>query len=436
MVNKNIIFLSPFLLYSFISLFLFISIPEAGHLENDSTAYLGQLSNYETYGSFVAPGVTTCTHWYGVGYPIFLAGARTLLGHTTAASIFAQIILGLLILLLTYRIARLYFNESVALLALYLASINLGFLVYAQYFLSDLLFCLLLVAGFERLSTYLIEGFYTPIIVQSGLLFGISMWLKPAALYLMIFYVGILFYHKKKAALLFILGFMFFLSGLMIRNYQAYGYPFCLGVDKVNLYQFFLPKLIAETESMSIDCAKKKANDMLTVTEYASGKGWEKAAQYLKNTVVLYPFIALKIWMINVIKTLLGFYSNQAKLLFNLQLKGGDCSFFNGTGSWLNKIHYYISFGANSSWLILLGWFELFLTLCRWFLVILSLFYLGIKRTWLKLLLFCSYGGYFAVITGCDGCGRLRLAFEPLLVVLTAYSIFLLYQFLWEKRRI
>lgn len=427
--QRSLIFAIPFIVYAVLSWLLFMTIAPQQHFEIDSPAYTHPVEMFEKYGSFIAPGVTTMTTWYGVGYPMFMAAIRMVLGHNYNVVFFAQVILGLLLLCLTYRLGRIYFSERVAWFALLFASINLGFLVFAQYILADILLTFLMVLVFERWSSYLLQSTSSKFVLPSALFcLALSLWVKATAFFFLLFLlVGSLLFVRKQILLLVLALVPFF--GLCFYNYCHYGYPLSKGVEKVNLYCFFLPKVIAETESVSIEVANKKISSLVHVKEYASGKGWEKVETLLRKKVLAHPFICIKIWITNVIKTILGLYTNQLKLLYNSNIRGGDCSFFKFSGSIWESGMQYLYFGTSSYLMIAVGFIEAAWTLLRLLLVCISLLGILSRRAWMPLFLLLSYGGYFAIITGCDGCARLRMPFEALLIILAIDGFFRLYDY-------
>lgn len=420
-------------IYFILSMILFFKIAPAQHFEIDSPAYTAQVERFEKTGALTS---SVCTNWYGIGYPMFLVAVRVVAGQNYTVCFFAQMLLGFIMLWLTYRLGRRFFDELLALIALGFASINLGFLVYAQYILADLLLTVLSIAAFDFFASYLLEEKNKKKLVFSGLLFGLSMLLKPTVWFLVWVYVVLLLVTKiynVKIKLLHILLFLSFFMvpvvGLMIRNYNVYGYATFKAVDKVNLYLFFLPKIIAQTEAITFEAAQQKVGALVHVKEYASGKGWEPAHELLLKIVKEHPVLSIKIWLINSIKTLCGFYTNQLKLLLNSSIRGGDCSFFKFSGSCFDAALQYIYFGTTSWFVIALGFFEVAWTLLRILFVLISFCVLWYRKVWISFVLLLFHSGYFLAIGGCDGCARLRLPIEALLIILMVHGMLTVYDF-------
>ena len=339
-----------------------------------------------------------------------------------------QIVLALFIIVLVFKMALWWFSQRVALLAAFLASINLGLLVFPQFILAETLLCFFLLAALERLSAYVHQHRAHQLAI-SVLLFGLSVILKAAALYY-VFFLAIVFLLYNQTIkwcglhhiVLFLLMFLVPVGTSMVRNKMQYGYWYLTAVDKINLYTLFLPKLLSETKMVPREQAEKMVGDKLSVHEYASGRGWEKARVMLLNEVLAHPFVAVKIIIKNCCKTLLGLYSTHLKRLFSGEV-WLPRSFFSFEGSWWQRIRDYCWYGTNSYGLASLCFLELFWNIIRLFFVFLAFISLCLKRQWLALLIFSSFLFYFILITFPDGCGRLRFMCEMQFTIMAALGI-------------
>jgi len=253
-----------------------------------------------------------------------------------------------------------------------------------QFILTDLLVTFLIVAGFERLIAFYCDGKYTQI-TFSGLLWGLSIIVKPFALFY-VFCLSIFIIisnlkkwrHSLRAAALFTLAFSLPIGSYVVRNKITYGYYFLTVRDRINLYFYFLPKVITEVEGLDNDDALEKIKERgkYAVTEFASGKGWENMDKYFFKTITEHPLASLKVWFFNNMKTLLGLYTNQLKLLLSERVKGGDCSFFRLPGGWKDRAKAYLTFGTESKFVLFMGLWEVIWSILRYIAVAIALVYL------------------------------------------------------------
>ena len=440
MKNFGYLFLFSFI-YIFLSVFLFVKVPNmATRMEIDSPAYTNYTECFEKNCSFVQPGQTECKTWFSIGYPLFMVGVRNLFGKSYLPVILIQILLGLLSILLIFKIAAYFFSSNVSLLATFFASISLAFLIYPQFILTESLLCFLLIFAFERFSAFLHCRHWNQIII-SGFLFGISIIVKSAAIYFIVFLTFFLLIcgsknkiKKVESAFVFLLFFFIPVFGYVFYNKQTYGYWYLKSVDKVNLYDFLLPQILQEQEGLSDEEAKDRAKNLRNVKEFASGTGWEKAQDLLIEKIKEDPVLVIRIWLKNVMKTFLGLYTNHLKVLLYPQIKGGDCSYFYFSGSWHQKAWKYFTFGTNSKSVVVLGIVEAFWNLVRYLFVFLGFIYLLIKRKYLWFILFGGYIFYFSFITGHAGCGRFRSMIEAPLLIMTALGVCVLYDLFVKKK--
>ncbi|HBS48316.1 TPA: hypothetical protein DEO28_00655 [Candidatus Dependentiae bacterium] len=429
------------LIYSSLSFLIFFNISLLSIMENDSAAYVGYLNCFERCGAFNTIGDHICHNWYSLGYPAFMVCIRSLLGKSFWPVIFIQIFLAILIIFLIFKIASYFFSRKVANLSMILASFSLGILLYPYFILTESLLCFLLLFGFERFVSYLFSGKLSSLIL-SALLFGLSIVVKSAAIFFVPFLAIILLFVKqgfsKKIinAAIFLFFFLLPVFGYVLRNQQVYGYFYLKSVDKVNLYGFYLPEVYAESENIPFDDANKYVRSLIHVDNFASGEGYKEVHELFCKTIIKHPFLAVKIWMKNVMKTFLGLYTNHLKVLLYPEIKdnNGYCSFFSLQGSFIQKVWKYLSFHTNSKFLVLLSIFEVIWNVLRYLFVLIALSFLFLKRKFLLFVLFSSYIFYFSIISGHAGCARFRFLFEPILIILTAVGIFILYNFVFGKK--
>ncbi len=425
-------------IFVLISLMLYRALPsDQSHIEIDSGVYERVAMNFAHTGSLMddefVPSVS-------LGYPLFLGIIYRLFGHHLWLVVLLQVLLALGCMLLIYRIAQSLFNEEIARIAALLTSFNLGFIVYTQLIMTEVLLSFLLLLFFERYISYL-RTKHLGMLIQAGLILGISIMVKPAALWYALIISGVLWWHssgtwihKLKYVGLFLLCFLIPCSVYMARNKRAYGTFSLAPLARVNVYNYFLPKVIARIEGRSEWEVKKEIADLFAGKDVFDFEGYAPAHRLFMKTMRTHPFAALLVWGENVMKTGLGLYTIQLKVLFNRSLIGGFSSIRYMTGSFLSRVHQYITHGTDSVAIMVIGYTELFYMFIRYLLIMVALLWLFMHRRWLHVVLLGSYVGYFALITGHDGCGRFRMMFEGILVILTAVGLYLVYMWLQGNR--
>lgn len=429
-------------LYSVLALILFFSISSMqSRFDGDSLGYIQPMEYFEQQGSFQPKGQTLCKNIMSIGYPLFLVITRMLFGENYYSIIFVQFILALLCIFLVFKLAKLFFSETIALISSVLASINLALILYPHFFLTEMLSMFVLLYALERLCHYFVYGRYFPVML-SGLLFGASVVVKGAALYYVFFLMFLMVFDLKKefstrfkAVALFLLCFAIPIGGYMVRNKNIYGYWHFQSLSSFNIYNVFLSKIIKEDEHLSDAQVNQRMHDLLSsVREYASGEGWGEARVVFWEKVSKSPMVVAKIWFLNVMKTYLGLFTNHLKVVLYENIAGGDCSFFKFSGTLFERAWKYLTFGTSSKFIVGLGIVEVFWNVLRYVFVLIALVYLLIYRKWLEFILFGSWIAYFPLLTGFDGCGRYRSMIEMQLLVLGVVGFMITWNIVFKKK--
>jgi len=422
-------------LYLVGSFILFFLVPDFSHrLAIDSTSYLQLAANFLNHGSFDLPGVTSLHHSLGLGYPFFIAAIWHF--HDLSVVILMQMACAFSMIPLAFRTALWFFDSRVSLFAAIFTTLNVGLWVYPQFVLTETIFAGLLLIAFERSCAYLVEG-NPRWLAGTGFFYGLSVLINPTALYYGFFWVLLLafFAFKSKNQLfkiprislrhvgIFLLAFLIPVGGYVLRNKNAYGYFYLKSVDRVNLYTHYLPQLVAQGHDIPLWQARRQVRSVIEVKEYASGKGWDRAYDMLRKEVKENPFIALKVICFNMLKTLGGLYTNHLRLLFSGEKNVKRFSFFDGQGSFLQRLARYLRMNNVSPILGIIALFELLWQIIRYAAVGIAIVILGREKRFLELLLFGSFIAYFLATTSMTGNTQLRFMFEVPLIILSAVGI-------------
>lgn len=421
-----------------IALYLFCSVAlyhkAVRHCDNDSYGYDRIAYHFTIHNRLADPLKLDSAPIQPVGYPFFLGLLYKLFGHTIISVVILQVVLGIICILLTGLIARILFGDGVASLVVLLAAFNVGLLTYPQFILAEMIVLVwLLLFWYCFLLCYESPGarFYY---VLAGLCIGISVLIKSTAL-LFIPVVGLFFLINKqiKSAFIFLISAYAPILLYMTYNYLQWGYFAIAPLTSLNLYQVFLSKVIAKVTYAPIQEITK---EQLAFTGKHSfdESGWQPARTLFFSYITEYPGTCIVVWMQNVLKSTIGLFSTQLKLLLEPTLHGGDCSFFAMQGSYGEKIIAYIHYGTDSLWLKTIAWLEALWLCLRWVVVGIGIVVLWQKKRYGVAVLLCFYGVQCVLITGFDGCARYRLMVEPIVLIFAAAGIYYLYKKVRLKR--
>lgn len=436
--GKTIYFM-PVALYLLGSLILWIFIAKPkGHYDVDSYGYDPIASYFAKTGVLTDPKSIKNPPVQPIGYHFILGLLFWLFGHSVAMVIIFQTIIMLCCLILLMWIARALYDDEVAFVVGLLAACNVGFLIYPQLILAETVLLLLLLCFLDRYIHFLQKN-RARYLAQAGICLGFSMLVKPVVL-LFIFPLMVITYMahtvslkiKMRDMLLLLLCFTMPIVCYMGRNYVKYGSFSFAPMTELNIYQCYLAKVISKIESIDqqeIIETKLRFN----AVQAFDPTGWQQAKRYFYYYLVRFPHVFLCTWMTNVIKTWLGLYVTQLKLMIEPQDVIGTHSFFNQRGSLLERCSGYIVGGTTHLGIMLLSWIELLYAVVRLLCAVIGLSV--IMRNKQKILgwLFLSMMISFSIVTGIDGCCRYRLTFEPVLLLLAAIGLVFVYAYYNEK---
>ncbi|MFH1644750.1 MAG: glycosyltransferase family 39 protein [bacterium] len=432
MENKYFLFFFTMIFLIF-STILYLNIdPINPHQDIDSKAYTERGLKFANTGSLLENDLTR-PPYFVVGYSFFIGLIYKYLGQHHFYIILIQILLALLSGFLIFRICRRFLNETIARIAFVLFSFNLGYLVFSQFILTEILlaFLFLLFMDFFLIFFETKEGFY---LISACLILGLSVLIKPAALFYIFFIWTLIFSFLKlpihhRIVFILIAAFSFYLPifAYMGFNKKNYGHFKLSALGEVNLYLWYYPNVLAEKNSTDSNFERQLLDFKIKGDRFTQDSWTEIKKDFYKD-LKRQPFLFIYVWGKNVAKTLFGAYLTNMKILVS-DIEGGTISYFKGQGTFLEKIHQYIAAGAKSNWIIFIGYLESIWSIFRFALALLGLFYLLLKRRYELVSIFSSFIFYFALISGHDGCARFRMMFEFVLIILAALGLYILFWF-------
>lgn len=409
--------------YVGLSVVIGLSVGEVGQrFDVDSSHYVNLADWFLNNGLFVPA-------WSGLpstcfGYSVFIALARGV--YDSLMSVVAlQVLLGLCVVLLTHRLARIWFGPRAAFVAVVFAACNIGLLTYPQMFLMDMFVCFLLTITFERLSTFF-QMNSMGALGAGGLVLGLVHATRPLGFFylpLVLVFIYVLsslkVSRKHSAAILFCVAFGLPVVGVCARNYSMYDVWRVQGIASENM-QWFLTKAMLGIRGGDLQQKDRDKIAEIHAETYSTEKGdLSHMYELFLKTLIRNPLSIVVSMGREMSKTLGGLYSTQLKMLF----RGGQWkirSFFEGDLPLWERVHLYCAHGASSRLLVMVAMMEGVWQFIRYVLIAFCVFFLIRLRKWNLLLFFLMTILCFVGMTFFDGCARYRLMIEPLLLVLTA----------------
>lgn len=400
-------------IFSIASYLLFTAVARREpHCDTDSKAYLEKAQLMYMTGSFYDPHQPELPY-YGLGYAFIMSCVYRVAGQSATAIIFLQLLLALMTFGLIAGITRQLFGAQAQYYALALCSLNLGYLVFTQFILTEITLAFFLALFFY---CFMRAQFWYDYLL-AGLVLGASLPIKAAGIYFIIPLVIMLlvmlqvsYLVRLKYVLALVLGCAIVPAGYTYHNIRTFGTAALGNRANVKLYYWFYPYLRAELNQ--------------TTTEHERRIVTKQKLSTLKSefwaTVSNSPVLTIKLWLMNVLKSMLGLYTSNLKILVEENVRGGDISFFKTQGSLLDRAYAYVAAGATHSWVIVVGLLEAFWLMITYVLCLVALGNLYYNKRYFALMTVILFFTYFFAITGHDGCARFRMMVEFLLIACAA----------------
>lgn len=421
-------------IFSLLSLALYYVA--ASHYDIDSSAYLQSAHFFYNYGTVSPIDNPQSLPIWSLGYSYFIGIMYKLFGPSEPLILCCQVILSIFSGGLIFVTARRLFGYSVACVAFGLFCCNLGFLVFSQFILAEILLIFLLLLFFERFTFFLQHSEKMGALFFAGLFLALSTLVKLVAFYffyLVLFFViftGFISWKITfKRCFIFLLPFYSLLVIFSLHNYFMFG-QFCYSSnDTYNLYFIFHGQVRAQERGTTRAIEAGKLAEEVTTGKSTLNDIKKRFWSNVRHN----PFPFIRAWLTNVSKIFLGLYTTQLKMLINKNARDIERSYFKMPGTGFQKIKAYITTGTLYTWVKVVGYAEVIWSLLRYVLCCMGVFFLWKKRQLLILSFFLSYIFYFSFMIAFDGTARYRFFFEFVLIMIAAYGIVGFYDCL--KRR-
>ncbi len=410
-------------IFFMLSLLLYLQVPAAkNHRDIDSGAYVQAANFLLEDGSFAR---LKTQPYYGLGYPLLLAGVKKMCGEATWVMVLLQIIIALLTIFLVRRIAVLMFDARSGWIAYFLGVCHLGALVFAQFLLTETILVFLLTVCAERVMTFIRTGRHS-VLLSAGLALGASSVIKAVGILFIIplvFLIGIISWRKRKFlrnATLLVAGFLLPVAASYAHNKIVFDGPSGhISMMKINICCWYYPHLRSLIHG----------TDIWDEYRYVGEKIPRKdLPEIFMRDLKAYPGKALLVWVKNISKTLGGLYTSNVKLLVDEWYTSGAVSFYRLSGSVGERLWGYITGKTHHAWIKILGCYEALFLAAEYCFFACGIWCLYRRREWYMLFFVVLYVGYFLSITGHDGCARFRMMFDMILLACAGGGIGMLSQ--------
>lgn len=366
------------------------------------------------------------------GYSLFLAACYKITNFSVIATLMIQLLLGSLVPLLIYRLARILlpFQKSVAVIASVIGCFYVGFIIFSGLVLSDILFLLFwilfLIVFFIALR---FQRYF--LFLAAGLLLGTVSLIRPVSipLFLVAFLVMLIYEWKDfrslfKRSVLFTLGWIVVVGWWLVRNFLLTGYVFFHTLSGPHFLNHSIAQMIMIKNNIPYEQAKdvayKSLNALFADVEKSKQRPLleiERVAvieKLLLKTMLANPIIAMRHIGENIFKTGFALYSSELLFIDS----HGKLPPYSNERTLKDRLCRFILPHVNNRYIVWVIWFEIIVFL----LMLLGFCGFCVKSVlccyqWQLLMSSFLFMAFFIAITFSCGYARLRLPIEPFLII-------------------
>ena len=327
------------------------------------------------------------------GYPFFIACCYTLFGVNPVVVLCIQNILSLAVPLALYFLTIQLFPEylAAAFIAFTLALFHPGYIIYANLLMSELLFLLLFLCFIFLFQEALLSnkkqgdssGYRS--FFMAGIFLGLASLVRPighiifiTALFLsaISFFKDFYFSQKRLFAQFFSLstGWLLIVSGWLVRNYLLTGSLFFHTLSGAHFVNHVAIKATMHEYTISYDEARNLCYQEINKIRAAEKKRLHAhelhsyqeallAEGYAKKVMLRNSFYSVRLFIENIIKTVLGLYSSELLVIAS----GGQLPPYEPHSSLISRAARYL-FPQGSPIISCIIWYEIAL----WLLLLLT----------------------------------------------------------------
>jgi hypothetical protein len=365
------------------------------------------------------------------GYPAFLATCYALCGPSPKKALLVQLVLGSFVPVLVYFLACQLFPlvPVVAWGAAWVACVHTGLVIFSGMLATETLAVLLL------LFLLLVLFRWPYKLALAGGLLGLLSLLRPIGHYLLPLMVCWLWWqHRSPRQLLWFSGsWLVVVLPWLIRNVLLVGGLCFHTLPGMHFLQYSAVAVVMQQKQKTYvqarsallnrwdaECHKKAIKQGHAVTEYQRCVLGEELA---KKIVLAHPWQAVKHMATELFKTLCALHATQL-----IVADVGGWPVYTAQTTLVEKICYNLTPPLKTWWLLPIIYADVLATIGLLFFSLIGLFLLLVNhrfgsRHFLALLI----AGLLWGVTLAYGCARLRLLFEPIMIMFGVYGAYQLY---------
>jgi 4-amino-4-deoxy-L-arabinose transferase-like glycosyltransferase len=362
-------------------------------------------------------------------YPMFVALIYKLSGFSIPVVLMIQILLNLISIWLTYKIAELIFSKKIALLSAFLFSINIHQALYAVTLCSDTFFIFLFLISTLYLCKWIKEKKLRFLIISSVML-GVSTlerpvsFLFPFIVVLLILFLDVKPKQKLICASQFCLVFLITISPWLLRNYSVFGEAklttqtgnnllFC-NVSATEAYK--TEKSYETIRQEYRDYFKSQGIDTVTNPFRKSDIYGDYAKKYIKENFTLY----CQRHVLGIVNMYTAIATKHISSIFHIRSRSLSKEQIKGV-SLIKRFNDFFQCKTFEEQMMAVG-LGIYLFVNYIFLLVALI--ILIRKKNMFALFFLLIILYFSFITGVIGDARLRMPVMPFINILCAFGIF------------
>ena len=212
------------------------------------------------------------------GYPLFLTAGRILGASWWRAAVIVQMVLGVLVVYLTFILGRMLCDRLVGLWAAGFQAVALVSIAASFRILSDSLFAFMLISAVLLIVHHLRTLKWWSLLC-GAVVAGLGCYVRPVGLVFCVLVVIVLIF--RRVAITRRLGFAGALAGVVValvvpwvvRNHLAADYAGFSSFAGDSMYFFSAPKVLAEVEGLDVAVARRQMRQEDQIRQEASERG-------------------------------------------------------------------------------------------------------------------------------------------------------------------
>lgn len=412
---------------------------------NDPYTYHRLATNIIQYNSFTyQPGLPPVS-LRTPGYPLFIAINYSLFGENPLIVLLTQIVLDSLIVIIIYKTANLFLNQSISIIAALLYSLEPHAAIFSLSMYSDTIFVFTMTLFSYFFIKFSISRKISYLIL-SGFTLGVANLIKPSGMFIPLIVIIIIFLIYKKnfksfiaKSFTFIIVFSLTITPWILRNYIHFNKIFLSTAGEYNLLVLNIApikinelkiqqdnaifQLLAEADSLMITDGKKPMleiqpsnywEELSLQYDFNKAYYWKKLAIYYISN---YTIDFIKFYFLGVFHSFANLGTGTYSVYFNLEKKENHIN-IKEEENILKLLNKFIENKSTSEIIIalIIGIYLVIVYLC----LAVGLFNLKMINAYYLRFFIVLLSIYFILLSGAGGLARFKLPSIPFYLLVTS----------------